>query len=301
MRHASNGKDKHDQGLEQVPCGAHYQAVSQTYHSAFFYSGEFQAWKYAHIQSRLHLRPNHKLVDIGGGTGHTARWLYHAAVLTQPVVCVDPSAAMIAKATTTPGVKAVRAGGLEFVRATTGFDRVLLCEVIHHFSHADLATLFDNLLTKLSPGGLVLVCTRPRVVQYPFFDAALRIWEKQQPPSTYYADGLRCAGFERVTEEVLAYSVTIERESWLGMVRNRFWSTLSRRHFTDPELEAGIKEITTKYFSNGERTVSFTEKLVFLTAHKPAVRLPSLATKRKEVQSHAEPVWAHMKNTHTKP
>jgi hypothetical protein len=50
-------------------------------------------------------------------------------------------------------------------------------------------------------------------------------------------------------------------------VRSRFWSTFS--HFTDDELAVGIEEIKAKYGTECE-TISFTEKMVFLTATKPS-------------------------------
>jgi hypothetical protein len=41
-----------------------------------------------------------------------------------------------------------------------------------------------------------------------------------------------------VTCEVAEYPATLEREWWLEMVDNRFWSTFSQ--FSDAELAAGI-------------------------------------------------------------
>jgi hypothetical protein len=41
-----------------------------------------------------------------------------------------------------------------------------------------------------------------------------------------------------VTVEVAEYPATLEREWWLEMVNNRFWSTFSQ--FSDAELAAGI-------------------------------------------------------------
>ena len=40
--------------------------------------------------------------------------------------------------------------------------------------------MFAGIYSQLSPGGVCLTCTRPHVVQYPFFDAALEVWKRQQ-------------------------------------------------------------------------------------------------------------------------
>ena len=244
----------------------HYSAVSMKYHTAFFYTGEYERWQMECILPRLNLRPDHMLVDIGGGTGRFATLLHGAAELQQPVLCVDPSEEMLAEAAKIPGVETKCSGALEFAQTETFFDRALLKEVVHHISDSDLKKTYSGIHRQLKPGGIVLTCTRPHVVQYPFFAASHEVWSRQQKPMEHYAEIMRAAGFEQVHCEVLEYAVTIEKKWWLDMVQSRFWSTLSLEYFSEDELAAGLEEIKSTYAD--QETISFAEQMVFITATK---------------------------------
>lgn len=255
-----------DDGLVAADENNHYAGVSTNYHTAFFYSGEYEAWQQQNILSRLKLGPANRLVDIGGGTGRFASLLYAAASLEHDALCVDPSPDMLSEAAKLPGIKSLCQGGLEFATGTDagGYDRVLLKEVVHHLKHDELTRMFGGLWSKLPIGGVCLVCTRPQIVDYPFFQAALEVWSQQQPAMEYYEELLSGLGFV-VTAEVAEYPASLNRDWWLEMVGNRFWSTFS--HFSDEDLAAGIQEIRAEH--EASETISFTEKMVFITATKP--------------------------------
>jgi hypothetical protein len=61
----------------------------------------------------------------------------------------------------------------------------------------------------------------------------------------------------------MTYPCAVDLKSWLGMVRNRFWSTFS--NFTDEELEAGCATIAEEARVEDGR-VHFEERLVFISA-----------------------------------
>ena len=94
----SRAADLHDDESD------HYAKVNSAYHTAFFYTGHYQTWQKEHVLARLRLRPEHKLVDIGGGTGCFASLIHAAAGLVQDVVVVDPSPGMLQQAAQRPGV-----------------------------------------------------------------------------------------------------------------------------------------------------------------------------------------------------
>jgi len=244
----------------------HYALLSKGYHGAFFYTGDYERWQLDNILSRFELQQAHRLVDIGGGTGRFASLLRDAAGLDR-VLCVDPSASMIEEAARLPGVDTVCQGGAAFaLDAKIHYDRVLVKEVVHHLSDEDLTKMFRGMLAQLNPGGLALVCTRPHVVEYPFFRAALEVWSQQQPPMEYYVECMRVAGFHDVRCDVVAYPAVVDKGWWLQMVRSRFWSTFS--HFSEEELAQGLEEISAKHA--GSETIAFSEKMIFITARKEA-------------------------------
>ena len=87
---------------------------------------------------------------------------------------------MLKAAAQLDGVVAVCSGGVEFAQDTArSYDRALIKEVVHHIPDEALAAMYAGIFAQLSPGGVCLTATRPCVVQYPFFDAAMQVWKQQ--------------------------------------------------------------------------------------------------------------------------
>ena len=106
-----------------------------------------------------------------------------------------------------------------------------------------------------------MVCTRPRDdVEYPFFEAAREVWRAAQPSADHFVEAFQKHGFScRV--DVAAYPAVIDREVWLGMMRNRFWSTFAG--FSDGELDAGVAEVAA---AHPPGPIAFEERVVFIVA-----------------------------------
>ncbi|NPA30573.1 MAG: class I SAM-dependent methyltransferase [Chloroflexi bacterium] len=97
-------------------------------------------WVYGHLARRTHgARPqtllrfaaveaHHRVLDVGGGAGRTARHMEHA----RQVVVLDPSPFMLAEARKRPRLHPVQgfAERLPFPAAT--FDRVIIVDALHH-------------------------------------------------------------------------------------------------------------------------------------------------------------------------
>ncbi len=138
-------------------------------------------------------------------------------------------------------------------------------EVIHHIPLIDLPEVYGGIYQQLDQGGILLTVTRPVIVHYPFFQAALEVWVKQT--QAYTVDALvtymKKTGFS-VSEQIHHYPVQISKNQWFEMLRNRIWSTFS--YFSDEELEAGITELMTKYAQTD--TLTFKEELIFIQVVK---------------------------------
>ena len=63
----------------------HYKEASENYHSAFFYSGEYESWQLDVIMRHLDISVNDRLLDLGGGTGRFASLIYVKGGLKTPV------------------------------------------------------------------------------------------------------------------------------------------------------------------------------------------------------------------------
>jgi len=241
---------------------SHYDRVAASYHDAYFYSNAYEQWQHDQVLERLQLQPQHRVADIGGGTGRFVGLLKDTVQLATAPTCVDPSGAML-DAHDRSDVAFVQSDARAYVEGLpqNSLDRVLLKEVVHHFDEDELAAICRALHESLDENGRVLVCTRPRDnIEYPFFAAARDVWRAAQPPAEYFVEAFQKAGFA-CTVEVAVYPAVIDREVWLGMMRNRFWSTFSG--FSDAELAAGVAEVAAAYAPGN---ITFEERVVFVIA-----------------------------------
>ena len=94
--------------------------------------------------------------------------------------------------------------------------------------------------------------------QLPF--AARRPSSAAQPSADHFVAAFHQAGFACAVD-VAAYPAVIDREVWLGMMRNRFWSTFAG--FSDGELDAGVAEVAA---AHPPGPIAFEERVVFIVA-----------------------------------
>jgi trans-aconitate methyltransferase len=163
------------------------------------------------------------VVDLGGGTGNFTAALAAAAVLKQDILCVDNSADMLAVAAGRAGVTPREQDAVAFAAsgdaAATGYDRVLLKELVHHIPEADAASMYAGLAAQLAPGGRCVTVTRPQEVDYPLWPAARAVWRAAQPPVERLAAQAAAGGALRVRVAEAVYSATLPKERWFDMVR----------------------------------------------------------------------------------
>ncbi|MBF6331878.1 class I SAM-dependent methyltransferase [Nocardia transvalensis] len=197
--------------------------------------------------------------DIGCGTGLFTRDLVGYA---KRVVCVDPSAGMLAQLPEDPALLPVQASVEDVVggRITLPhnvFDAVLVKEAIHHVHEADRAAVLTGLGGMLGPSGRLLVVMLPARIDYPLFPAALRLFEQLQPEPEVIAAAVRDAGLA-VELSYESFALSFPRERYLQMVRNRYMSLLSE--FDDAALEAGIAQMDTS-----REVYEFADRFAFIT------------------------------------
>ena len=100
----------------------------------------------------------------------------------------------------------------------------------------------------------------PARIGYPLFTAALERFERLQPDPADIAASLSDAGLEtELTYD--SYTLTLAKDRYLSMVRNRYMSLLAS--FTDAELERGITEIQERFPGN---RLEFADQFAFIRA-----------------------------------
>jgi len=151
-----------------------------------------------------------------------------------------------------------------FAEQSNKYDKVLMQKMLHHIKDIkDIKGLIENLFGRLNPSGKILTIGIPRDIEYPLFDAAFKRYQELHPVGNQIRDIFTNAGF-KLTRESIKYPVSIEKQKYLNLIRNRYMSTLSS--FSDREIEEGIKELEQKYSQVSD--LKFNECFIFLLAAK---------------------------------
>ncbi|CAO5226592.1 class I SAM-dependent methyltransferase [Frankia sp. AgKG'84/4] len=251
------------------PCNAqHYEFLATTYDQHWTHSGTFVDWMTRKIMESLALRPHHRIIDVGCGTGLYSRRIVDLVRPENCILCVDPSAAMLGRLGSTAGVRPVLASAEQLggelpdfapLNISPGsFDAVLVKEAIHHVAPSDRAPTVGGLGNLLAQGGRLLIVMLPTRIRYPLFTAALEMFEELQPDPEEIIGHVRRAGLlARI--EYHEFALTIPKDRYLAMVRGRYMSLLSA--FDEGEIEAGIREIDAIH---PEQLLSFPDRFAFI-------------------------------------
>ena len=216
----------------------HYDNLADNYDLFLKYSPDFIRRLTRKMIENLQLREDDRLVDLGGGTGIYAQDILEQVPLHHPVLLVDYSGAMLARAPDDPRLEPLEMGGLEFACRDGLYDKVLIKETVHHIE--DRARLFAELHARLWPGGRLLLVHIPPQIDYPLFRAAIErslTWHADPDQLVHH---LEATGFA-VERETFVYRHRLPKEVYFRMVRGRYMSLISS--FGDRELEDGLAEM----------------------------------------------------------
>ncbi|WP_234320098.1 class I SAM-dependent methyltransferase [Streptomyces sp. SBT349] len=227
--------------------GEHYQRLAGSYDDNWAYSPAFVEWMSAEIARSLSLRAGDRMADVGCGTGLFAKGIVAAVHPRQPVVCADPSAAMLEQLGESESLLPLPASAEDLAERHIALpfeqaDAMWLKESVHHVR--DPARTLAGLAGLLAPGGRLLVAMLPATIEYPLFAEALRRYEVLQPDPSRIVEHLGAAGL-RSELTYVEHELRLDTERYLDMVRSRYMSVLST--FSEAEIEAGIAEIRSRF------------------------------------------------------
>ncbi|SOD85886.1 Methyltransferase domain-containing protein [Streptomyces sp. Ag109_G2-15] len=240
----------------------HYEELAAEYDEHWAYGPHYVPWMSGRIAEALGLAPTDRIADIGSGTGLFAREVANQVQPRHPILCVDPSEAMLSQlGTPAPAdLTPIVASAEDIAEGRTRLpykqlDAMWLKESVHHV--ADPERTLRGLTDRLAPGGRLLVVMLPATIQYPLFKAALARFEELQPDPAVIEGHLRAAGLEASLSYV-EHELRIDRDKYLGMVRSRYMSLLST--FSDSEIEKGIEEMRV---AHPEPVLAFPDRFAF--------------------------------------
>ncbi|MFD0034852.1 class I SAM-dependent methyltransferase [Streptomyces sp. NPDC127172] len=245
----------------------HYEGLAAEYDENWVYGPDYVPWMSGRIVEALRLGPADRIADIGSGTGLFTREVARQLQPRSPILCVDPSEAMLSQLETPPpaDLAPIVASAEDVAEGRTHLpyehlDAMWLKESVHHV--ADPAHTLRGLADRLAPGGRLLVVMLPTTIQYPLFEAALARFEELQPDPAVIEGHLRAAGLEAELSHV-DHELHIDRDRYLGMVRARYMSLLST--FRDSELEKGIEEMRV---AHPEPVLVFPDRFAFVLGRR---------------------------------
>jgi SAM-dependent methyltransferase len=222
----------------------HYARLAKTYDQYWASSPGFIDWMNGLIVDYLQPVASSRVVDLGCGTGLYCRGLGEVA---GRVICVDPSADMLAQLPRNDAYLPVRARAEDLAAGRMALlvekaDQLLIKEAVHHFH--DAARTLAGLAGLLAVDGRLLIIMLPTRIQYPLFRDAIELFESVQPDPETIAGYLRDAGL-KTSVSYESFPRRFPKDVYLDMVKNRYMALLSE--FDDDELSAGVDEIRTTY------------------------------------------------------
>lgn len=244
----------------------HYERLADRYDDTWGHRPDYVSWMNQRVFDRLRIGPADRVADVGAGTGLFLRSLVDQVTGDNPIVCVDPSRAMLDRLPEDPrlipvcsSAEAVAAGDVALPHHR--LDAIVIKETVHHFT--DVAATLAGLAGLLDAGGRLLVVSLPPRLEYPLFTAALDRFAEHQPEPENIAAAMRSAGLD-VTLDYDAFTVRVDAEHYAELVARRWMSVLST--FDDDELAEGLAEMRSR---NEPGELVFADRFAFVLGRMP--------------------------------
>lgn len=241
----------------------HFDLIADQYNQAWHFSDSYRDSMLSNIIESLQLVADDILADLGGGTGSYTLLLKQTAGLKR-AYCIEPSAKMVAEAKKMADIESFCADAAEFLSLDLPYTKVLMKEMVHHVPSRP--RLWNRLMDKLPPEGKILIVTRPQNTALPLFDAAKQAFRDKQPSQQTLTEELEASGFA-TSCTLHPYHFSMAKENWFELIRMRFMSDLG--HFSDAEIEKGLREIDAAYDGNNLEII---DNILHITAWKADLR-----------------------------
>ena len=155
------------------------------------------SWYRRRALERAGLRPGMRVLDIGTGTGLTAREAAHLVGAAAEVIGVDPSAGMMERAKVPAGVRLIQGTAEEIPLPASSAEFVSMGYALRHVG--DLSLALREFMRVLAPGGRIclLEITAP---ESRLSRAALKVYMRRLVPLM-----ARCMAAHRDMPELMRY------------------------------------------------------------------------------------------------
>jgi ubiquinone/menaquinone biosynthesis C-methylase UbiE len=244
----------------------HYERVAERYDGNWAHTSAYVGWMNDRIADYLAVNPGDRIADVGSGTGLFLQGLLAYVTPQVPILCLDPSPAMLAQLPDDRRLQPVRASAEDVAAGRVSLaypelDAILMKEAVHHLE--DIPGTMRGLAGRLAPGGRILVITLPPRLDYPLFGAALERFAARQPEPGDIARAMAGAGLS-VEESVQEFEATVDPEHYRNLVARRWMSVLAT--FSDAELAGGLEEMRRRH--SGHTELRYVDRFAFILGRR---------------------------------
>lgn len=244
----------------------HYERAAERYDDNWEHTAAYVQWMNERIAGALDIRPGDRIADVGSGTGLFLKGILPAVGPERPILCLDPSEAMLRYLPDDDRLRPVCASAEDIAKGAVDLpydelDAILIKETIHHVE--DIPETMRGLAGLLAPGGRILVISLPPRLDYPLFGAALDRFAAHQPEPADIARAMSDAGLSAGWSFQL-FEAAVNPDHYRELVGNRWMSVLTT--FTDEELADGLEEMRRK--QEGLRELRYFDRFGFILGRK---------------------------------
>ncbi|MDY6932988.1 MAG: class I SAM-dependent methyltransferase [Spirochaetota bacterium] len=173
----------------------HYKDLADKYNDALSFTEGYCIDVVHWIVNDLKIKKGDIVVDLGGGTGSSAKAIYDTCSVQRDILCIDPCLEMLECAKGLNGVSTLSTDALSFaINNDIKYNKIFIKEAVHHFNNR--INIWKGIYKQLYPEGRILIITRPPKVEFPFFQAALQAFEQGQPHYNTITKELEEVGFK---------------------------------------------------------------------------------------------------------
>lgn len=250
----------------------HYSRAAERYDDNWEHTAAYVQWMNERIAECLTVGPGDRIADIGSGTGLFLKGLLPDIDPARPILCLDPSQAMLTQLPDDDRLRPVCASAEDIAAGRVDLpygelDAILMKEAIHHVE--DIPGTLLGLSGRLAPGGRILVITLPPRLDYPLFDAALDRFAARQPEPADIARAMADAGLS-VSQSLREFEASVEPGHYRDLVGKRWMSVLAT--FSDSELADGLEEMRRKH--SGLTQLRYLDRFAFILGRRDLRTLP---------------------------
>jgi SAM-dependent methyltransferase len=244
----------------------HYNRRAEHYDENWEHTAAYVQWMNGRIADTLAVEAGARIADVGSGTGLFLKGLLPVVTPDRPILCLDPSEAMLKYLPDDDRLQAVCASAEDVAsgRVELPYDKldaILIKEAIHHVEN--IPETMRGLADRLAPGGRILVISLPPRLDYPLFDAALERFASRQPEPADIAQAMTDAGLA-ADNSLQEFEATVDPDHYHRLVGNRWMSVLTT--FSDEELAAGLEEMRRKH--SGLQELRYKDRFAFVLGRK---------------------------------